>query len=223
MKFIENLDDGEYYPDSEFSDNNDYDENSFCNLSDADENNTDDLRFVRNGASKKLTFETLSETLNEQNYDHVVPPKKIYKANVGKVKVLTWTTDKPNVSRKRNESNIICNKSGPSRRVKDIKTLLDSWSLLMTNDILLVTNTNKNIEAFVNEHVGFDENDKITYTKPSDIHEIRALIGLFYLRGALNQNLHSVKDLFCHDFSCDVFVATMKTYEILFSVSDGTI
>ena len=144
--------------------------------------------------------------------------KKIYKANVGKVKVLTWTTDKPNVFRKRNEPNIIRNKSGPSRCANDIKTPLDSWSLLMTNDILLeiVTHTNKNIEAFVNKHVSFDENDKITFTKPSDIHEIRALIGLFYQRGALNQNLHSVKDLFYHDFSCDVFVATMKTYEILF-------
>ena len=46
----------------------------------------------------------------------------------------------------------------------------------MTNDILLeiVTNTNKNIEAFVNEHVGFDKNDQITFTKPTDIHEIRS-------------------------------------------------
>ena len=158
MKFIENLDDGEYYPDSEFSDNDDYDENSFCNLSDADENNADDIRFVRNGASKKLTFETLSETLNEQNYDPVVSQeRKIYKANIGKDKVLTWTTDKPNVSRKWNESNIIRNKPRPSRRAKDIKTPLDSWSLLMTDDILLetVTNTNKNILNFCQRACGF--------------------------------------------------------------------
>ena len=49
-----------------------------------------------------------------------------------------------------------------SRHGRDIKTPLDSWSLLMTDDILLkiVTNTNKNIEAFVNEHVGFDKNDR---------------------------------------------------------------
>ena len=55
---------------------------------------------------------------------------------------------------------------GPSRRTKDIKAPLDSWSLLMTDDILLeiVTNTNKNIEAFVNEHVSFDENDNIYKT-----------------------------------------------------------
>ena len=31
-EFIENLDDGEYYPDSEFFDNNDYDEDSFCKM-----------------------------------------------------------------------------------------------------------------------------------------------------------------------------------------------
>ena len=99
-EFIGNLDDGDYYPDSQFSDNNDNDESSFCNLSDADENSIDELRFVRNEVPKKLTYEALSETLNGQNYNPVVPQeRKIYKANVGKDKILTWTTDKPNVSR----------------------------------------------------------------------------------------------------------------------------
>ena len=218
-EFKENLDDGKCYCDSEFSDNDGNDEDSFCNLSDVDENNTDDIRLVRNEVPKKLTFETLSETLDQQNYDPIVPQeRKIYKANVGKDKVLTWTTDKPNVSRKRNESNIIRNKPRPSRRAKDIKTPLDSWSLLMTDDILLetVSNTNKNIEAFVNEHVGFDENDKITFTEPTNIREIRALIGLFYLFRRLNQNLHSVKDLFYYDSSCDVFAATMNYMRFYF-------
>ena len=88
----------------------------------------------------------------------------------------------------------------------------------MTDDILLeiVTNTNKNIEAFVNEHVGFDKNDKITFAKPTDIHKVRALMGLFHLCGALNQNLHSVKDLFYHDSSCDVFAATMNCMRFYF-------
>ena len=125
---------------------------------DEDEKNTDDIRFVRNEVPKKLTYETLSETLNEQNYDPAVPQeRKIDKANVGKDKVLTRTTDKPNVSIKRNEFNIIRNKPGPSIHANDIKTPLDSWSLLITDGILyeIVTNTNKNIEAFVNEHVGF--------------------------------------------------------------------
>ena len=63
-EFIENLDDAKYYPDSEFSDNDDNDEDSFCSLSDADENNTDDIRFARNEVTKKLTFETLSVILN---------------------------------------------------------------------------------------------------------------------------------------------------------------
>ena len=64
--------------------------------------------------------------------------------------------------------------------------------------------------------MGFDDNDKITFTKPTDIHEIRALIGLFYLRGALNQNLHSVKDLFYHYSSCGVFAATMNYIRFYF-------
>ena len=125
---------------------------------DEDEKNTDDIRFVRNEVPKKLTYETLSETLNEQSYDPAVPQeRKIDKANVGKDKVLTRTTDKPNVSIKRNEFNIIRNKPGPSIHANDIKTPLDSWSLLITDGILyeIVTNTNKNIEAFVNENVGF--------------------------------------------------------------------
>ena len=88
----------------------------------------------------------------------------------------------------------------------------------MTDDILLeiVTSTNKNINAFVNQHVSFDQNNKITFTKPTGIDDIRTLIGLFYLLGALNQNLHSVKDLFCHDSSCDVFAATMNYMRFYF-------
>ena len=43
-----------------------------------------------------------------------------------------------------------------------------------------------------------------------------ALIGLFYLRGALNQNLHSVKDVFYHDSSCDAFAATTKYIRFYF-------
>ena len=48
------------------------------------------------------------------------------------------------------------------------------------------------------------------------INEIRALIGLFYLRGVLDQNLHSVKDLFYLNSSCDVFAATMNYMRFYF-------
>ena len=47
-ELIENLDDGEYYPDSGFSDNDDNDEVSCCNMFDTDEDNTDSIQFVRN-------------------------------------------------------------------------------------------------------------------------------------------------------------------------------
>ena len=48
QKFIENFDDWEYYPDIEFSDNDNNDEDSSCNLLDADESHRDNKRFVRN-------------------------------------------------------------------------------------------------------------------------------------------------------------------------------
>ena len=92
----------------------------------------------------------------------------------------------------------------------------------MTDYILLeiATNTNKNNEDFVKKHVGFDENDKITFSNPTDIHEIWALIGLFYLHWAMNQNLHSfiLPRFFLWHICCNY-----ELYEILFSVSDGTI
>ena len=48
QEFIENFDDWEYYPDIEFSDNDNNDEDSSCNLLDADESHRDNKRFVRN-------------------------------------------------------------------------------------------------------------------------------------------------------------------------------
>ena len=48
QEFIENFDDWEYYPDIEFSDNDNNDEDSSCNLLDVDESHRDNKRFVRN-------------------------------------------------------------------------------------------------------------------------------------------------------------------------------
>ena len=48
QEFIENFDDWEYYPDIEFSDNDNNDEGSSCNLLDVDESHRDNKRFVRN-------------------------------------------------------------------------------------------------------------------------------------------------------------------------------
>ena len=48
QEFIENFDDWEYYPDIEFSDNDNNDEDTSCNLLDVDESHRDNKRFVRN-------------------------------------------------------------------------------------------------------------------------------------------------------------------------------
>ena len=48
QEFIENFDDWEYYPDIEFSDNDNNDEDSSCNLLDVDESHRDNKQFVRN-------------------------------------------------------------------------------------------------------------------------------------------------------------------------------
>lgn len=57
---------------------------------------------------------------------------------------------------------------------------------------------------------GFEENNKIKFPKPQDIHEIYVSVGLLDLRGALNQSLYSVNDLFYYGPSRSIFAATVN-------------
>ena len=110
---------------------------------------------------------------------------------------------------KRRASNIVHDNPGPCADAKNLDKPIQFWSLFFTDEILqvILDFTNSSIERWtaVNQ-ARLTHRD--TYVKQLDLIELKAFIGLMYLRGASKKNLLSIVDVFTHKSSPDVFQAT---------------
>ena len=83
----------------------------------------------------------------------------------------------------------------------------------------VVNNTNKNIRNFM---ARFDdvlkESSKYTHVKETDLIELKALIGLFYLTAALQLNIVKTREIFFHGSSHQLFAATMSYNRFAFLI-----
>ena len=98
---------------------------------------------------------------------------------------------------------------------KAAKTHIKAWELYFDNDMiqLLLTHTNRSISATRDQlpASAFNANSKLKRCVFEDTNEleIRALFGLMYYRGMLNQNLEKVDHLWNDQTGHPVFGATM--------------
>ena len=108
--------------------------------------------------------------------------------------------------------NIISEKPGPTKYSDDAKTVLDSWKLFLSDDIIseIVLRTNEKIESF-RQTVGpkIFEGDKCLYLKETNTPEIYAFIGLVYARGLQGQNSVRTELLFSENYGHLIFSAAM--------------
>ena len=81
---------------------------------------------------------------------------------------------------------------------------------------LIVRSTKTKIQEFINAHPNVRESSKYSHCKETDIIEIRALIGLIYLRGALHLTFLHVKRLFQHRSSNTIFMTTISQNRFAF-------
>ena len=83
----------------------------------------------------------------------------------------------------------------------------------------VVNNTNKNIRNFMTRfHNVLKESSKCKYMKETDLIELKALIGLLYLRAALQLNIFKTREIFFHESSHDIFAATMSYNHFAFLI-----
>ena len=83
----------------------------------------------------------------------------------------------------------------------------------------VANNTNKNIQNFVTRfHDVLKESSEYTYVKETDLIELKALIGLLYLRAALQLNIFKTRDIFFHESSHEIFPATMSYNRFVFLI-----
>ena len=75
----------------------------------------------------------------------------------------------------------------------------------------VVSNTNKNIRNFMTRfHDVLKKSSKYTYGKETDLIELKAFIGLLYLRAALQLNIFKTRRIFFHESSREIFAVTMS-------------
>ena len=67
-------------------------------------------------------------------------------------------------------------------------------------------------------HDVLKESSKYTYVKETDLIELKALIGLLYLRAALQLNIFKTREIFFHESSHKIFAATMSYNRFAFLI-----
>ena len=106
---------------------------------------------------------------------------------------------------------------GPVAEAMDADNVIKSFNLFISEEIIsiITMNTNKNIVNFHNmlseeQQEKLATSDKYTHLRVTDEIEMTALIGLFYLRGTLQQNNWAYRNIFKHMIGHPAFASTMS-------------
>ena len=129
-----------------------------------------------------------------------------------KTTTVTWKTNQVTSGRIPSR-NVIRNRPGATSLTRNAKSPVKAWQLFITNRMIeaITLFTNKRIDDFRERFQELlEQGNKYAYYERTNENEIRALLGLFYLRGALKLNLRKTNDVFYHKSSNDVFSATIK-------------
>ena len=184
----------------------------------SDEDDSDDVRRVRHRRVRKNLLATLEDTINEINYDSLPPqaPKTFNYISSDKKTTYIWKTDGNASQGRRNNANIFRNQPGPSRFVKTNHpniTPIEAFELFITEDMIrdITSLTNSKIEQFLTRYdANLPKNNKLSHVKVTNDTEVRAFLGLMYIKGALKLNLRNTMDIFYHRSSNISFRATMS-------------
>ena len=110
------------------------------------------------------------------------------------------------------------NRPGATSLTRNAKTPVKAWQLFITSRMIeaITLFTNKRTDDFRERFQELSEqSNKYAYYERTNENEIRALLGLFYLRGVLKLNLRKT-NVFYHKSSNDVFSATMNVKRFQF-------
>ena len=232
-KFLRNLDDEiegeEFHSDGESEGNLPLVLLSDLELESSDNSETEELISApRNRAphrSKRLVHD-LESALSPANYNKIaeVKTQKLYTACLEKqknyTKSVTWSNTKPSFIGRQSRHSVIIGQPGP---IGDAKQALDSfkaWELFFSHEILriIVKHTNTRIQK---ARESFKSTTKTLFSFTNDIDEIemRAFIGLMYLRGLAGLNNHNTESLYHSLMGPQPFGATMSKNRLEFLYS----
>ena len=143
----------------------------------------------RKTPQRKQLVHSIDSAFDETNFTQIELPaeNKTYEVEIEAkkkdqaAKIVTWKSKKPTPTGRLGRHNIISEKPGPTKYSDDAKTVLDSWKLFLSDDIMseIVLRTNEKIESFLQTvDPNIFEGDKCLYLKETNAAEIYAFIGL---------------------------------------------
>ena len=123
-----------------------------------------------------------------------------------------YTTVKEEVLGQRRRQNIVKHVPGPRRNAKIVKTPAEAFSLFISDDMLnkIIIKTNTAIDRFLENQTEACASNKYPFYKHVDSVDIRAFIGLLYLRARLKLNLFDRESIWHHETANDFFESTMS-------------
>lgn len=176
---------------------------------------------------RKQRFKYQSDVTNLNNYDSI--PEQESKTFVWSIKSsnlqYTWNTKKPESEANpkgagRKPIRDKPTRGGPTRHARNhASSESEIWSQMITDGMLnkVVNFTNQKITIFRETFAEYlAKSDKKTQYKLTSLAELKAVIGIMYLRAALHLNGKSVDTVFYHETSNDIFPATMSRQRFTF-------
>lgn len=177
-------------------------------LFDDDETNTNDEKLLK----EQIENYSDSEQECEVSDDEYLPEEKKVKSDhyMGRDKITKWMKVCPGYSDISKPT--ICVPS-TTEYGKEAKTVLETWQLFFSDEMLniIVLHTNKYISE-ISSHSSRDRD-----ARPTDIIELKALIGLLYISGLLGDSRLNVNELWDQNgFGVERFWLTMSKHRFLF-------
>lgn len=175
---------------------------------------------------KDRKVNSLESALNPENYSPYEAPQdeKVLKV-VTKKKTkndpeesVTWTNQQPRPRAGRRPATQVRRvESGVVQEAREAKTHTECFSLFVTEAMIQKISklTNKAI-TLVSENMEEGKRDRLSYMQLTSPSEIKAFIGLMYLRGLLGQNHWNHKRLFQEQIGHPIFSATMSRDRFVF-------
>lgn len=178
-----------------------------------DDDETIDSQSECDGDDEELTEE---ELLHETDVQQLVRVLKVPDEITSK-SGFAWRGTSPKRSTRIPARNIVLHAPGNKAESKGITDELQLWELFFPKELidLIVKCTNEKIDEEVAKSKAAGSKD-VTYKGHTNPTELRALIGLFYVAGALHQNRTHARDLFSAKYGLPYFRATMPEQRFVF-------
>lgn len=153
-----------------------------------------------------------SDQESELSDDEEQPPEKQARRDhyLGRDKTTKWMKNCPNP---RDFSGPLLFMPKTSDDALQVRTILETWTLFFPDEMLqiIVVNTNKYISG-ISSHSSRERD-----AKPTDVIELKALIGLLYISGLLRDSRPNVNELWDpNGFGVERFWLTMSKHRFLF-------